>query len=673
MTMHDDVKRRVQTLREEINQHNQNYYQYDAPKIPDADYDALLRELQLLEAENPELMSDDSPTQRVGSAPLDSFQQVEHAVPMLSLDNAFDDDEFEAFDKRVRERADGFEDIEYLVEPKLDGLAISLLYADGVLVRAATRGDGKRGEDVTENVKTIGAIPLSLKGDNLPLSLEVRGEVFMPLSGFQQLNQQALALGEKPFANPRNAAAGSLRQLDSKITATRPLAFYSYGIGVVEGYELPQTQQALFQLLATWGLPVSDQVTTARGMRQCHQAYQVLAQKRALLPYEIDGVVYKVNDFALQKAIGFVSRAPRWAIARKFPAQEKMTEVIGIDVQVGRTGAITPVARLAPVFVGGVTVTNVTLHNEGEMRRKDVRVGDTVIVRRAGDVIPEIVSVVLEKRKPASQLFEMPVSCPVCGSTVERAEGEAIARCPAGLFCRAQVKESIKHFASRKAMDIDGLGDKIIEQLVAQDLVKTPADLYRLTHEQLSSLERMADKSASNIIAALEKSKVTTLPKFLYALGIREVGEVTAASLSSYFGQLDVIQSATVEELEKVPDVGPIVAQHIVAFFELAHNREVIASLKNLGVSWPNVEAVSQDDQALSGKVFVLTGTLSTMGRIEAKEALQLLGAKVTGSVSKKTDYVVAGEDAGSKLKKAQSLGVTVLSEDDLIKLIAKD
>ncbi len=673
MTMDDDVKRRVQTLREEINQHNQNYYQYDAPKIPDADYDALLRELQLLEAENPELMSDDSPTQRVGSAPLDSFQQVEHAVPMLSLDNAFDDDEFEAFDKRVRERADGFEDIEYLVEPKLDGLAISLLYADGVLVRAATRGDGKRGEDVTENVKTIGAIPLSLKGDNLPLSLEVRGEVFMPLSGFQQLNQQALALGEKPFANPRNAAAGSLRQLDSKITATRPLAFYSYGIGVVEGYELPQTQQALFQLLATWGLPVSDQVTTARGMRQCHQAYQVLAQKRALLPYEIDGVVYKVNDFALQKAIGFVSRAPRWAIARKFPAQEKMTEVIGIDVQVGRTGAITPVARLAPVFVGGVTVTNVTLHNEGEMRRKDVRVGDTVIVRRAGDVIPEIVSVVLEKRKPASQLFEMPVSCPVCGSTVERAEGEAIARCPAGLFCRAQVKESIKHFASRKAMDIDGLGDKIIEQLVAQDLVKTPADLYRLTHEQLSSLERMADKSASNIIAALEKSKVTTLPKFLYALGIREVGEVTAASLSSYFGQLDVIQSATVEELEKVPDVGPIVAQHIVAFFELAHNREVIASLKNLGVSWPNVEAVSQDDQALSGKVFVLTGTLSTMGRIEAKEALQLLGAKVTGSVSKKTDYIVAGEDAGSKLKKAQSLGVTVLSEDDLIKLIAKD
>lgn len=673
MTMHDDVKRRVQTLREEINQHNQNYYQYDAPKIPDADYDALLRELQLLEAENPELMSDDSPTQRVGSAPLDSFQQVEHAVPMLSLDNAFDDDEFEAFDKRVRERADGVEDIEYLVEPKLDGLAISLLYADGVLVRAATRGDGKRGEDVTENVKTIGAIPLSLKGDNLPLSLEVRGEVFMPLSGFQQLNQQALALGEKPFANPRNAAAGSLRQLDSKITATRPLAFYSYGIGVVEGYELPQTQQALFQLLATWGLPVSDQVTTARGMQQCHQAYQVLAQKRALLPYEIDGVVYKVNDFALQKAIGFVSRAPRWAIARKFPAQEKMTEVIGIDVQVGRTGAITPVARLAPVFVGGVTVTNVTLHNEGEMRRKDVRVGDTVIVRRAGDVIPEIVSVVLEKRKPASQLFEMPVSCPVCGSTVERAEGEAIARCPAGLFCRAQVKESIKHFASRKAMDIDGLGDKIIEQLVAQDLVKTPADLYRLTHEQLSSLERMADKSASNIIAALEKSKVTTLPKFLYALGIREVGEVTAASLSSYFGQLDVIQSATVEELEKVPDVGPIVAQHIVAFFELAHNREVIASLKNLGVSWPNVEAVPQDDQALSGKVFVLTGTLSTMGRIEAKEALQLLGAKVTGSVSKKTDYVVAGEDAGSKLKKAQSLGVTVLSEDDLIKLIAKD
>jgi len=672
MTLIDRVEQRVQKLREEINQHNQSYYQYDAPKIPDADYDALMRELQSLEAENPELMSNDSPTQRVGSAPLSSFQQVEHQVPMLSLDNAFDDGEFEAFDKRVRDRVELIGDVEYLVEPKLDGLAISLLYEEGVLVRAATRGDGRKGENVTENVKTIGAIPLTLRGNGLPLSIEVRGEVFMPLSGFQKLNQQAVSSGEKPFANPRNAAAGSLRQLDSKITATRPLAFYSYGIGVVEGFGLPATQKDLFDLLAKWGLPVSDQVIIATGMDKCHQAYQELAQKRTLLPYEIDGVVYKVNDFALQESIGFVSRAPRWAIARKFPAQEKMTQVMGIDVQVGRTGAITPVARLAPVFVGGVTVTNVTLHNEDEMRRKDVRVGDTVIVRRAGDVIPEIVSVVIEKREKASRLFEMPTHCPVCGSAVERAEGEAIARCPAGLFCSAQVKESIKHFSSRKAMDVDGLGDKIVEQLVNLGLVKTPADLYALTPEQLSSLERMAEKSASNVVKALEKSKSTTLSKFLYALGIREVGEVTAASLSAHFGRLDVLQQASAEDLEKVPDVGPIVAQHIVAFFGLEHNQEVIAALQALGVHWPDVKIASQDDQALSGKVFVLTGTLSTMGRIEAKEALQLLGAKVTGSVSKKTDYVVAGEDAGSKLKKALSLGITVFSEEDLVKLIAK-
>ena len=673
MSVSERVKQRVQKLREEINQHNQNYYQYDAPKIPDADYDALMRELQSLETENPDLNSHDSPTQRVGSAPLDSFQQVEHQVPMLSLDNAFDDEEFEAFDKRVRDRIEVLENVEYLVEPKLDGLAISLLYEGGVLVRAATRGDGRKGENVTENVKTIGAIPLTLKGNGLPISIEVRGEVFMPLSGFQKLNEQAVSSGEKPFANPRNAAAGSLRQLDSKITAMRPLAFYSYGIGVVEGCELPETQRGLFELLAKWGLPVSDQVKIATGMESCHQAYQELAKKRALLPYEIDGVVYKVNDFALQKSIGFVSRAPRWAIARKFPAQEKMTEVLEIDVQVGRTGAITPVARLAPVFVGGVTVTNVTLHNEDEMRRKDVRVGDVVIVRRAGDVIPEIVSVVLEKRKKESQLFEMPEYCPVCGSAIERAEGEAIARCPAGLFCSAQVKESIKHFSSRKAMDVDGLGDKIIEQLVSIGLVKTPADLYTLTREQLSNMERMAEKSASNVVMALEKSKLTTLSKFLYALGIREVGEVTAASLSSHFGQLDVLQQASTDDLEKVPDVGPIVAQHIVAFFELDHNREVIASLQELGVHWPDVKTASQDDQALSGKVFVLTGTLSTMGRIEAKEALQLLGAKVTGSVSKKTDFVVAGDEAGSKLKKALSLGVTVLSEEDLMKLIEND
>ena len=693
MNKNDAVKRRIQQLCEQINRHNQNYYQYDAPQIPDADYDALMRELQSLEADNPKLTSNDSPTQRVGSAPLDSFQQVQHQVPMLSLDNAFDDDEFEAFDKRVRDRAELASDVEYLVEPKLDGLAISLLYTDGVLVRAATRGDGNVGENVTENVKTISAIPLKLyskavastelEGESLlshsalqegqlPKTIEVRGEVFMPLSGFDKLNKRAISLGEKPFANPRNAAAGSLRQLDSKITATRPLAFYAYGIGVLEGYQLPATQKELFELLFGWGLPVSDQVAVASGMQQCHQRYQELTQKRALLPYEIDGVVYKVNDFALQKSIGFVSRAPRWAIARKFPAQEKMTKVVAIDVQVGRTGAITPVARLAPVFVGGVTVTNVTLHNEDEMRRKDVRVGDTVIVRRAGDVIPEIVSVVLSERNSESSIFQMPRHCPVCESVVERAQGEAVIRCPAGLFCRAQVKESIKHFSSRKAMDVDGLGDKIIEQLVGLDLVKTPADLYGLSPEQLSSLERMAEKSADNLLSALEKSKATTLAKFLFALGIREVGEVTASSLANYFGQFELLQSASIEDLEKVPDVGPIVAQHIVAFFELEHNREVVLTLRELGVHWPDVSAVSGHDQALSGKVFVLTGTLSTMARTEAKEALQLLGAKVTGSVSKKTDYVVAGDEPGSKLKKALSLGITVLSEEDLVALIKK-
>lgn len=672
MTASEAVVQRIQMLREEINQHNRSYYQYDAPKIPDADYDALMRELQLLETENPELISPHSPTQRVGSEPLSSFQQVEHQQPMLSLDNAFNDEEFEAFDKRVRDRLAIRDDVEYLVEPKLDGLAISLLYEQGVLVRAATRGDGKKGEEVTENVKTIGAIPLELTGQNLPETIEIRGEVFMPLPGFQKHNQQALALGEKPFANPRNAAAGSLRQLDSKITAKRPLAFYSYGMGLVEGEHLPATQKELFTVLAQWGLPVCDQVTVASGIAQCHQAYQQLEKKRALLPYEIDGVVFKVNDFALQERLGFVSRAPRWAIARKFPAQEKMTEVKAVDVQVGRTGAITPVARLAPVFVGGVTVTNVTLHNEDEMHRKDVRVGDTVIVRRAGDVIPEIVSVVQGKRKNEAKVFQMPTHCPVCGSKLERTQGEAVIRCPAGLFCRAQIKESIKHFSSRKAMDIDGLGDKIVEQVVSQALVKTPADLYYLTQEQWSGLERMAEKSANNILAALEKSKSTTLAKFLYALGIREVGEVTAASLAAHFGQLDAIQRASVNDLEEVPDVGPIVAQHIVAFFELEHNRSVISALQAVGVHWPNIETAAQADRPLKGKVFVLTGTLPTMTRDEAKEALEQLGAKVTGSVSKKTDFVVAGEAAGSKLKKALTLGIEVLSEEGLIKLMSE-
>ncbi|MEH6503389.1 MAG: NAD-dependent DNA ligase LigA [Cycloclasticus sp.] len=673
MTVAYSVLQRIQQLREDINRHNQNYYQFDAPQIPDADYDELMRELQLLEDENPTLISEDSPTQRVGSAPLQAFQQVQHHVPMLSLDNAFSDDEFQAFDKRLRDRVKLSGDVEYLVEPKLDGLAISLLYNDGLLVRAATRGDGKNGENVTENVKTIGSIPLKLKGKGWPSLVEIRGEVFMPLAAFNRLNAQAAELAEKPFANPRNAAAGSLRQLDSKVTAKRALAFYTYGVGVVEGMQLPVTQKDLFGLFASWGLPVCDQIVIAKGVVQCHAAYQVLAHKRPRLAYEIDGVVYKVNSFALQEEIGFVSRAPRWAIARKFPAQEKMTEVIGIDVQVGRTGAITPVARLSPVFVGGVTVTNVTLHNEDEIRRKDVRVGDTVVVRRAGDVIPEIVSVVSEKRLQSSAPFKMPANCPVCGSAVERVEGEAIIRCSAGLYCPAQVKESIKHFASRKAMDVEGLGDKLVEQLVAQGLIKTPADLYRLTREQLSGLERMADKSADNLLAALDKSRFTSLSRFIYALGIREVGEVTAANLANHFANLDALQQASIEELERVPDVGPIVALHLISFFQSEHNLEVIAGLKQCGVDWPDLTSISYGDHELSGKVIVLTGSLSTMTRDQAKETLQAVGAKVTASVSKKTDFVVAGEDSGSKLKKALSLGVAVLSEDELIRLLGAD
>jgi len=670
MTISDVLTLRAQGLREQINKHNQDYYQFDTPQIPDADFDTLMQELQSLEAANPALICNDSPTQRVGSAPLDAFKQVQHPVPMLSLANAFSDDDFQAFDARLNDRLDSDVQLEYLVEPKLDGLAISLIYENGLLVQAATRGDGRNGENVTENVKTIGSIPLQLKGSNLPQTVEIRGEVFMPLQGFNRFNERALEAGNKLFANPRNAAAGSLRQLDSRVTATRPLAFYCYGVGLLKGYPMPLTQRELFDLLAHWGMPICDQVVLATGLEQCHKAYGELANKRHLLPYEIDGVVYKVNDLALQSQLGFVSRAPRWAIARKFPAQERMTQVASIDVQVGRTGAMTPVARLNPVLVGGVTVTNVTLHNADEMQRKDVRVGDTVVVRRAGDVIPEIVSVVMAKRQADSEPFLMPSSCPVCGSPVEREKGEAVARCSVGLYCSAQVKESIKHFASRKAMDVDGLGDKLVEQLVVEGLVKTPADLYLLTVQQLSGLQRMAEKSAGNIFIALNNSKRTTLPRFLYALGIREVGEVTAASLASHFPSLNALRQASISELEKVADVGPIVAQHIRTFFDLPYNNEVLANLLDSGLSWPDVSSVTPTQTELTGKVFVLTGTLSTMPRSEAKDALLALGAKVTGSVSKKTDYVVAGEDPGSKLKKALSLEVKVLSEEEMLVLI---
>jgi len=671
MIKKSDVSQRIKQLRTDINRHNQRYYQFDSPDIPDADFDGLMQALEALEEKYPEQITPDSPTQRVGSEPISEFQQVQHLMPMLSLNNAFSDEEFAAFDKRLVDRLVDGADIEYMVEPKLDGLAISLIYDDGQLTRAATRGDGQVGEDVTENVKTIGSIPLVLNGEGLPRKVEIRGEVFMPLLGFSKLNSTAERLGEKPFANPRNAAAGSLRQLDSKVTASRPLAFYTYGMGVIEGLDAPTSQKEAFDLFASWGLPVCDQNTVVRGVSACHERYQWLASQRPNLPYEIDGVVYKVNSFSQQNLVGSVSRAPKWAIARKFPAQEKMTTVLSIDVQVGRTGAITPVARLAPVLVGGVTVTNVTLHNESEMRRKDIRVGDTVIVRRAGDVIPEIVAVVMSKRQANFQPFLFPDICPVCDSPVERVKGEVVARCSAGLFCAAQVKESIKHFASRKAMDIEGLGDKIVEQLVQAGLVKTPADLFALTRTEVLTLDRMADKSADKLLLAIKNSRETTFAKFLYALGIREVGEVTALSLANHFSDLTALQKATVDELKLVTDVGPIVAQHIVSFFLLAHNREVVERLGSLGVCWPDTHQKDTDGEPLFGKVFVLTGTLSTMSRQEAKEALQNKGAKVTSSVSKKTNFLVAGEDSGSKLKKALSLGVDVLSEQDFTRLIS--
>ncbi|PCI17284.1 MAG: DNA ligase (NAD(+)) LigA, partial [Piscirickettsiaceae bacterium] len=633
-------------------------------------YDQLMRELQRIESERPELITAESPTQRVGSAPLKSFQQVQHRVPMLSLDNAFNAEEFAAFDKRVRHKLSVESDIEYIVEPKLDGLAISLLYKDGRLLRAATRGDGKTGEDVTANVKTIGSIPLVLNNSNCPREVEVRGEIFMPLAGFAAMNEQAAKDGTKLFSNPRNAAAGSLRQLDSSVTAKRPLAFYTYGVGFIDDFDMPMGQNELFELFSSWGLPVCDQITLVTGVAACDKAYQSMSHKRSQLPYEIDGVVYKVNNFALQEQLGFVSRAPRWAIARKFPAQEKMTTVLGIDVQVGRTGALTPVARVAPVFVGGVTVTNITLHNEEEVHRKDVRVGDTVIVRRAGDVIPEIVSVVADKRGVGSKAFNLPSDCPVCNSELDRVDGETIVRCSGGLFCSAQTKEAIKHFASRKAMDIDGLGDKIIEQLVAKSLIETPADLYQLGREQLAALERMADKSAVNLINALDKSLTTTLPRFLYALGIREVGEVTAASLAEHFCTLDAIQHATEVTLLEVADVGPIVAKHITVFFRQQHNIEVIEALINRGVHWPEVRPASQVNQLLTGKIVVVTGSMENMTREQAKEKLKQLGAKVTNSVSKKTNFVVAGDNPGSKLTKAVSLGVSVLTEAEFLTLI---
>lgn len=662
---------RILELREQINYHNYLYYVQDAPEIPDAEYDRLLRELQALEEKHPELISSDSPTQRVGGEPIKAFGQVTHAIPMLSLDNAFSDEEVSDFHRRVIERLDE-EDVTYVAEPKLDGLAISLRYEDGELVQAATRGDGVTGEDVTHNIRTIECIPLRLRGDKIPRVLEVRGEVYMPKAGFAALNKRASEQGEKLFANPRNAAAGSLRQLDPRITATRPLAMYCYGTGVVEGMELPGSHAAIFELLKGWGLRVSPEVKTVQGVAGVLAYYEELGKRRESLAYEIDGVVYKVDDLAKRERLGFVARAPRWAIAHKFPAQEELTTLLDIEVQVGRTGAITPVARLEPVFVGGVTVSNATLHNEEELQRKDVRVGDTVIVRRAGDVIPEVVGPVLSRRPKDAIAFVMPTHCPVCDSDVIRPEGEAVARCSGGLFCEAQRKQAIKHFASRKAMDIDGLGDKLVDQLVDEGLIKDVADLFSLKQEQVAGMERMGDKSADNLVVALEKAKHTTLPRFLFALGIREVGEATAHTLANHYLSLEAIEAADEESLQQVPDVGPIVAAHIKAFFEQGHNIEVVEKLRTAGVHWPAIEKTDSAELPLAGQVIVLTGTLSEMSRSDAKARLQALGAKVTGSVSKKTDLVIAGAEAGSKLAKAESLGIEVKDEAGFLELLGR-
>lgn len=663
------VAQRAAALREQIDYHNYRYYVLDAPEITDAEFDKLFRELQQLERDHPELITPDSPTQRVGAAPLTEFGEVKHVIPMLSLDNAFSEDEVRAFDRRVREGLERKE-VRYAAEPKLDGLAVSLLYEDGMLVKAATRGDGYTGEDISQNARTIASVPLRLRGKGYPRTLEVRGEVYMTKKGFRELNVRQEEKGDKVFANPRNAAAGSLRQLDPRITAQRPLEICCYGVGQVESGRLASHHSAILEQLLEWGLRISPERALVAGVAACLEYYAGMAAKRAALGYEIDGVVYKVDSLAQQRQLGFVARAPRWAVAHKFPAEEVMTKVLDIQVQVGRTGTLTPVARLEPVAVAGVTVSNATLHNEDEVHRKDVRVGDTVIIRRAGDVIPEVVSTVKDRRPSGTRIFHMPKRCPVCGSEVVRVEGEVAARCSGGLYCEAQRKEAIRHFASRRAMDVEGLGEKLVDQLVAQGLVKDVADLYRLSVEQLAGLERMGTKSAENLLNALNKSKTTTLPRFLYALGIREVGEATAQALARHFGNLDAIAVADVAALQAVPDIGPVVAQQIAAFFHERHNHEVIQKLQTAGVHWPKMERHAAA-APLTGKTFVLTGTLSAMTRDEAKERLQVLGAKVTGSVSAKTDYVVAGEEPGSKLDKARALDVTVLDERQFLDLLA--
>ena len=678
MTITAEVTKRIQQLRKQLNTYSHQYYVLDAPSVPDAEYDRLYRELGAIENEYPDSISADSPTQKVGAPPLASFSQVTHERPMLSLDNAMNEDELIDFERKVRDRLKGNLDrsvaLEFACEPKLDGLAVSILYENGQLVQAATRGDGSTGENITLNVRTINNVPLSLRGTDFPKRIEVRGEIYIPKAGFEKLNQDARASDGKVFANPRNAAAGSLRQLDSRITAKRPLEFCAYSIGVVsEEFVLPNKHEAILQCMKHWGLKINSDMAVVQGIQACVDYFAEMGRKRDGLDYDIDGIVFKINDLNIQQQLGFVARAPRWAIAAKFPAQEEMTLLEGVDFQVGRTGALTPVARLKPVHVAGVMVSNATLHNMDEIARLGVKVGDTVIIRRAGDVIPQVVSVVLDRRPESTIDIIMPTQCPVCDSHVEKIVGEAVARCSGGLYCGAQRKEAIKHFSSRKALDVDGLGDKLVEQLVDADLITSFDDLFHLQLSDVAKLERMAEKSAQNLLEALENAKTTTLGRFLYALGIREVGVTTAQNLADYFGFLARIQQADEATLLAVPDVGEIVAKHILSFFSEEHNQIIIEQLQKVGLNWPEAEPVSAAESAglpLAGKVYVITGTLAEMGRDDAKQYLQTLGGKVTGSVSAKTDCLVAGEKAGSKLTKAQSLGIEILDEAGFILLL---
>lgn len=674
MTASAAILKKLKNLRAEIQHHNHRYHVLDEPDVPDAEYDRLVRELQSIEAEYPELITPDSPTQRVGAEPESAFGTVKHQLPMLSLDNAFSEEELGDFDRRIHDRlkADINEEILYAAEPKLDGAAVSLLYENGQLVRGATRGDGRTGEDITHNVRTIPAVPLSLIGKGYPGLLEVRGEVFMPRDGFESYNEKARANDEKTFVNPRNAAAGSLRQLDPKLTASRPLDIYVYSVGQAEGRRLPDRHSEILDRLQSWGFKVCPERDVVAGVAGCLAFYSALGMRRDRLNYDIDGVVYKVNDILLQQELGFVSRAPRWAIAHKFPAQEELTRVRDIEFQVGRTGAVTPVARLEPIFVGGVTVSNATLHNMDELSRKDVRVGDTVIVRRAGDVIPEVVKVITKRRPNNARRVRAPRKCPVCGSKVVRIDDEAVARCTGGLFCAAQRSEALKHYVSRRALDIDGLGSKLIEQLVAADMVMTPVDLYRLDREALLQMDRMGEKSVDKLLSSIESSKKTTLARFLFGLGIREVGEATAISLASHYGNLKEVMGASEEELQLVPDIGPVVASRIRSFFGEPHNAQVIDGLLNAGLAWEESESTSSPpDGTLAGQNFVLTGTLPSMTRDEARDKIVAAGGKVTGSVSQKTDYLVFGDKAGSKLTKAQKLGIAAIDEASLLKLLS--